>query len=52
MFISGINCNRELIVIMDLEELNDYMAYRTAQEYDKAYNDGYEAGTQDANAKK
>lgn len=51
MFISGINCNRELIVIMSVEEINEYMAFKTAQEYDNAYNDGYEAGIKDANAK-
>lgn len=36
MEISGINCNRELIVIMSLEDMNKYLEY-----LENAYYEGY-----------
>lgn len=40
MEISGINCNRELIVIMTLEDMNKYLEY-VKNEADNAYNQGW-----------
>lgn len=51
MEINGINCNRELVVLMSIDDLNDYIDYLKLKEAE-AYHKGWveAVGEEDANA--
>lgn len=53
MKLSEINNDNEFIVIMTLNELNDFIAWKNASEYDHGFNDGWGmAEEENANAKR